>query len=82
MTHHSEWDSDCEIIWTECQLTGIRTAKSVYFGSYYRPNISDMESLEELNTLLMKMGAALHKNNVILTGDFNAPDINWDNPLK
>ena len=27
------------------------------------------------------MGAALHKNNVILTGDFNAPDVNWDNPL-
>ena len=27
------------------------------------------------------MGAALHQNNVILTGDFNAPDVNWDNPL-
>lgn len=25
------------------------------------------------------MGAVLHKNNVILTGDFNAPDINWAN---
>ena len=81
MTHRSEWDSDCEIIWTQCQLAGIRTAKSIYFGSYYRPNISDTESLEELNTSLLKMGAALLKNNVILTGDFNAPDVNWNNPL-
>ena len=40
-----------------------------------------MKSLEELNISLLKMGAALHKNNVILTGDFNAPDVNWDNPL-
>ena len=81
MTHRSEWGSDCEIIWTQCQLAGIRTAKSIYFGSYYRPNISDTESLEEVNTSFLKMGAALHQNNVILTGDFNAPDVNWDNPL-
>ena len=60
VTHRSEWDSDCEIIWTQCQLAGIRSAKSIYFGSYYRPNISDTESLEELNTSLLKMGAALH----------------------
>ena len=47
-----------------------RDAKStcIYFGSYYRPNKSDLISLEELNVLLLKMGSILHKNNVILAG--------------
>ena len=38
-----------------------------------------MKSLDELNTSLLKMGVNLHKNNVILTGDFNAPGIKWNN---
>lgn len=38
-----------------------------------------MESLEELRLSLLKMGINLHKNCVILAGDFYAPGIDWPN---
>jgi len=79
ISHRSDWDSDCEIVWTQCQLAGAGNAKSIHFGSHYRRDKSDLESLDELNTSFLKMGDVLHKNNVILTGDFNAPDIDWVN---
>ena len=63
-------------------MAGDTSAKSIYFGSYYRPNISDMENIDELNTSLLKMGSTSHKNNVILAGDFNAPDVDWNKPLN
>ena len=81
ITHHTDWDSGCEIVWSQCQLAGVRNVKSIYFGSYYRPNKSDLVSVEELNVSLLKMGTTLHKNNVILAGDFNAPDVDWTSPL-
>ncbi|XP_020606237.1 uncharacterized protein LOC110044991, partial [Orbicella faveolata] len=51
VTHRSDLDTDCEIIWTQCQLANKKT-KSLLFESY--------------------------KNNIIVSGDFNAPDISWD----
>ena len=73
ITNWSEWDSDCKIIWSRCQLVGDRSAKSIYFGSYCWPNIANMKSIDKLNTSLLKMGSTLHKNNVILAGDWNKP---------
>ena len=76
--HRPDFDSDCEIIWTQCQLAGSNT-KSIFFGSFYRSKATDSESLEALQSSLLKMGNILPKNSVILAGDFNAPDINWPN---
>lgn len=42
ISHRSDWDSDCEIVWSQCQLAGARNAKSIHFGSYYRRNKSDL----------------------------------------
>lgn len=78
ISHRSDFDSDCEVIRTKCQLLGPHT-KSIYFRSFYRPKASDTKSLQELQTSLLKMGLNLHKNSVILAGDFNAPDIDWNN---
>ena len=44
-------------------------------------NASDTKSLEELEASLLKIGDNIHKNNVIIAGDFNAPDIDWQNPV-
>ena len=77
VTHRSDLDTDCEIIWTQCQLTDKKT-KSLLFGSYYRPNSTNVTSLDELDASLLKLGNSVHKNNIIVSGDFNAPDINWD----
>ena len=76
-THRSDLDTDCEIIWTQCQLADKKT-KSLLFGSYYRPNSSNVISLDELDASLLKLGNSVHKNNIIVSGDFNAPDISWD----
>ena len=79
VTHRTDLDTECEIIWTQCQLAG-RKSKSILFGSYYRPNVSDMDGLVELNVSLLKMRDNINKSNVLLAGDFNAPDIDWQNP--
>ena len=46
--------------------------------SYYRPNSSNVTSLDELDASLLKLGNSVYKNNIIVSGDFNAPDISWD----
>ena len=78
ITHRWDLETDCEIIWTQCQLADKKT-KSLLFGSYYRPNSSNVTSLDELDASLLKLGNSVHKNNIIVSGDFNAPDIRWDN---
>lgn len=76
--HRPDFDSDYEIIWTQCQLAG-SNIKSIFFGSFYRSKATDSESLEALQSSLLKMGNILQKNSVILAGDFKAPSINWPN---
>ena len=38
-----------------------------------------MKSLDELDASLLKPGDKLYKYDVIIVGDFNAPNISWDN---
>ena len=38
-----------------------------------------MKRLDELDASLLKLGDKLHKHDVIIAGDFNAPNISWDN---
>ena len=49
------------------------------FGSYYRPQAHDVTSLYELDKSLLALGNKLLKHNVIVAGDFNAPNIDWGN---
>ena len=44
----------------------------------HNPN-SNVSSLRELETSLLKMGEKLNSNDVLLAGDFNIPNINWNN---
>lgn len=77
ITHREDLDTDCEIIWTQCQIKN-KTSKSVFFASFYRPNKNDINSLEELDSSLFKLGDRLNSNNIIVAGDFNTPDLKWD----
>ena len=69
-----------EIIWA--RLT-IKDASPVYIGAYYRPTSSYaadtitslQSSIEYINTSLIKDNT---RATVILGGDFNVPEINWD----
>ena len=80
-TQVPELTTDCESIWVRINIAG---SKSLHVGAFYRPPGSDESNLEELNTALSRVDT--RKNMVILGGDFNLPDIDWEttttNPTK
>lgn len=53
--------------------------KSIILGIYYGPNGKDLSSLEELDASLLRMGQQVNSHDILLTGDFNIPNINWSN---
>ena len=56
-----------------------RRSKSLFLASFYRPHAHDVKSLDQLDASQLKLGDKLHKHDVTVAGDFNAPDISWDN---
>lgn len=65
-------------IWSQCQ-TARRRSKSLFPASFYPPHVHDVKSLNELDASLLKQGDKLHKHDVIIAGDFDAPNVSWDN---
>ena len=63
--------------WTQCPIQNKRS-KSLFFTSFYRPNRNDIDSLQELGSSIFKLGNRLNTNNVIVAGDFNAPNHKWN----
>ena len=68
-------DTDCEIAWTKIQLKG---CKALYTGCFFRKPDNEPSALENLNNSLSRLTHNSPLPNVILTGDFNLPDIDWD----
>jgi hypothetical protein len=74
-----EFDSDAEVTWASIEF-----AKNgcLYLGSYYRPPNSRNVALDHIQDSLSKILAKHHKlPNIILAGDCNFPDIDWENIL-
>ncbi|KAK3091517.1 hypothetical protein FSP39_020434 [Pinctada imbricata] len=69
----TEYITDCEIEWVKVKT---QNNKDVTIGSYYMPH-RDSNHIEGLKTSLDKINNK--NNNIILTGDFNCPNINWNN---
>ena len=71
--------SEVEIIWAKLHLT---KAKPVYICSFYRPPGSACECLhclrESIYKIINKEGPSCR---VVLAGDFNLPDICWEDGL-
>lgn len=76
-TEEKSLDKDNECIWSSIQLA---KSQKLYIASYYRPPRAGMESLDDLENALNDIPSKhTHRNpNIIIMGDFNAPDINWD----
>ena len=72
----SSLDSACEIIWSKLSIAG---SKPLFVGSFYRPTDRDPISIQELDSSLKKLFTGNNLPNVILSGDFNLPDIDWHN---
>lgn len=73
VNHRDDFDSNCEILWTQCQVQS-KKCLSTLLRSFYRPHSSDIASLVELDVSLSKIGNLIDTNSVILGGDFNAPN--------
>ena len=54
-THRKDLNTDCESIWTQCQIQNKRS-KFLFLCSYYRPNMNDTNSINELDASLFKLG--------------------------
>ena len=74
ISHNQEFDTNCKIIWLQCQIQGL---SSLYIGTFYNPN-GNTTTLEELHASLLKIGNRINSKNIILTGDFNIPNIDWN----
>lgn len=75
--HLTDMDINCEIIWSQCDLSE-KQSKHILLGSHYRPSSTRPESLEGFDASPSKLGDSLDRKNVIITaGHFNAPDTNW-----
>ncbi len=75
-SHLPDLDTNSESIWTETQITGM---KPIIMCTLYRPpNDSHGTQIEELDLALSKLGNKINTHNVIITGDFNLPNINWE----
>lgn len=67
-------NSKCEIV---CAKVTLRQQKSFHLCSFYRPPGTKTEPVEELNNALNQLKPNSNKA-MILGGDFNAGDINWE----
>ncbi|VDI37763.1 Hypothetical predicted protein [Mytilus galloprovincialis] len=70
--------TDCEIVWATLTVQG---SFPIYIGSYYRRPSSKTDMIEELEKSIEQITSKVKNNmpHIILGGDFNLPDINWDN---
>jgi hypothetical protein len=70
-------DTNCEAIWANIQFAN---SKPLYIASFYRPQVSVGNPIDELNTSISKLMSANPRKhpNIIIGGDFNVPDINWE----
>ena len=74
-----ELDTNCEIVWAKINLKG---TGNIYIGAYYRRNISDEESLKQLEASLSR-ACGIENATVIVGGDMNLPGWDWKtNTLK
>jgi len=67
-------DSNSESKWVDIQL---ENNKNLLVGVFYMPHRSEKD-LYELNRTLQKISDGPNQKQVILAGDFNCPDIDWD----
>lgn len=75
-TSRPDLDSDAETLWTEVQL---RNNCSFISGVFYRTSEDKHgHRIQELEKSILGIGNDINKKNVLLVGDFNLPNINWE----
>ena len=77
VTPRPDLETDCEITWATVQIQG---SKQIFVGSFYRSHTfgSTTDYIDQLRNSLDKIDRS-KGNQIWMAGDFNLPDINWDN---
>ena len=66
--------TDLEIVWVEITLTN----KRIFVGTLYLPCKCKVETLAKLDESIGRVINSMHdRDNIVLVGDFNRPDIIW-----
>ena len=68
-------ETDCELLW--CEVFPV-PSYSYFIGVFYRPPNNDLKCLQELAKSLEKLEDLSNRYRVLLLGDFNLPDIDWN----
>ena len=66
--------TDCEIVWTKLRL---KNSKDLLVCFFYMPH-RNMTSVKNLNESVKKITETTSNKHIIVAGDFNCPNINWD----
>ena len=66
--------TECEIIWTKVKT---KNNKDIYLSSFYMPH-RNLKDLKNLDSSLNKLSEHSKSKHILLAGDFNCPDIDWD----
>ena len=65
---------NCELIWVKVKTK----SRPLLVASYYRPVVSDEESLKLFTESLHKACTYHHNAHIIVGGDFNFPSLDWE----
>ena len=70
----SYYHTDCEIEWTKVKM---KNNKDLYLSSFYMPH-RNMNDIKNLDSSLKKLSESNKSKHILLAGDFNCPDIDWN----
>ena len=68
-------DPNCEFVLTKLAVVG---KPDLYIGSYYRHTNADTRSLKSLYDNVIEVSGGEKLPNMVIAGDFNLPDADWD----
>ena len=74
-TEQTELITECEIEWTKVKM---KSNKDLYLSSFYMPH-RNLKDLQNLDQSLKKLSNSSKSKHILLAGDLNCPDINWEN---
>ncbi|XP_041453154.1 uncharacterized protein LOC121406198 [Lytechinus variegatus] len=75
MSRKEEFEGDGEILWTQIELQGRRT---LLIGTVYKHKHDDKDTVNELEQSFGKISRKGKPYNILLSGDFNQPNVNWE----
>ena len=78
-TRQDDLETECECVWVKLDIYG---EKSFYVAGFYRPDVSDPDSIIQLHSSVLRIKNRT-RSHVWISGDFNFPGFDWaDRTLK